>query len=87
MNIREAVIVDAVRTPMAKSKNGMFRNRRADDISGDLCDLYLAKSNLPAEEIEDVIWGCVQQTLEQGLILLVSHHCKQVYLIQSLLKL
>lgn len=65
--MKEAVIVDAVRTPMGRSKGGMFRNRRADDISAELLNGLLARHpKLDLAEIEDVIWGCVQQTLEQG---------------------
>ncbi|MBP6217747.1 MAG: acetyl-CoA C-acyltransferase FadA [Oligoflexales bacterium] len=64
---KEAVIVDAVRTPMGRSKGGMFRHRRAEDISIDLVKVLLARTpNLDPGEVEDVIWGCVQQTLEQG---------------------
>lgn len=63
----EVVIVDAVRTPMGRSKGGMFRDRRADDISADLVRGLLARnSSLDPKNIDDVIWGCVQQTLEQG---------------------
>ena len=34
--MKNAVIVDAVRTPMSKSKNGVFRNVRAEDLSAHL---------------------------------------------------
>ena len=34
--MEEAVIIDANRTPMGRSKGGVFRNRRADDLSADL---------------------------------------------------
>ena len=67
LNPRDAVIVDFTRTAMARSKNGAFRNRRADDLSADLIDALLARNpGLPAEEINDVIWGCVMQTREQA---------------------
>ena len=65
--MKEAVIIDAVRTPMGRSKGGMFRNVRADDLSAELIKHLLKKyPQIPTNEIEDVIWGCVQQTLEQG---------------------
>jgi acetyl-CoA acyltransferase len=63
----DVVIVDAVRTPMGRSRGGMFRNVRAENLSAELIKALLARN--PAvnpKEIEDVIWGCVQQTLEQG---------------------
>jgi acetyl-CoA acyltransferase len=52
---------------MGKSKNGCFRNVRAEELSARLMDALLERNAAvnPAE-IEDVIWGCVQQTLEQG---------------------
>ncbi len=62
-----AVIVDAVRTPMGRSKGGMFRNVRAEDLSASIMKGLLARNpQVSAGEIEDVIWGCVQQTLEQS---------------------
>ena len=63
----DVVIVDAVRTPMGRSKGGVFRNVRAENLSADLIKALLARNEaLDPEEIEDVIWGCVQQTKEQG---------------------
>lgn len=63
----EVVIVDAVRTPMGRSKAGVFRNVRAEKLSAVLMQAILKRNaGLDPKEIEDVIWGCVQQTLEQG---------------------
>lgn len=65
--MEEAVIIDAMRTPMGRSKGGFFRNRRADDISTDLVKILLEKNRaIRPDQIEDITWGCVQQTLEQG---------------------
>ncbi|MEM9101164.1 MAG: acetyl-CoA C-acyltransferase FadA [Pseudomonadota bacterium] len=65
--MKEIVIVDAVRTPMGRSKNGMYRNVRAEDLSAKLMDALLDRNpEVNPGEVEDVIWGCVQQTLEQG---------------------
>lgn len=64
--MKNAVIVDAIRTPMSKSKNGVFRNVRAEDLSAHLMRAILERNpKVNAAEIEDIIWGCVQQTLEQ----------------------
>lgn len=64
--MKNAVIVDAIRTPMAKSKNGNFRNIRAEELSAHLMREILKRNpKLNPGEIEDIIWGCVQQTLEQ----------------------
>ncbi|MBF0236142.1 MAG: acetyl-CoA C-acyltransferase FadA [SAR324 cluster bacterium] len=65
--MKEVVIVDAVRSPMGRSKGGMFRNVRAEDMSAALVEaLFDRNPNVDPKEVEDVIWGCVQQTLEQG---------------------
>lgn len=64
---RDAVIVDAVRSPMGRSRNGMFRHVRAETLSARLIMALMARNPLlDPVEIEDVIWGCVNQTLEQG---------------------
>lgn len=61
------VLVDAIRTPMGRSKAGMFRNVRAENLSAHLMvELLKRNAAVNPKEIEDVIWGCVQQTLEQG---------------------
>lgn len=65
--MKEAVIVDAVRTPMGRSKGGMFRNVRAENLSAAVIQAILDRNpKVNPAEIEDVIWGCVQQTLEQA---------------------
>jgi acetyl-CoA acyltransferase len=63
----DVVIVDAVRTPMGRSKAGVFRNVRAENLSAELIKALLVRNPaVTPKEIEDVIWGCVQQTKEQG---------------------
>ena len=65
--MNEVVIVDAIRSPMGRSKGGMFRNVRAEELSARLMQGLLDRNQaLNPAEVEDVIWGCVQQTLEQG---------------------
>ncbi|ROV58093.1 acetyl-CoA C-acyltransferase FadA [Vibrio ponticus] len=64
---RKVVIVDCLRTPMGRSKGGAFRNVRAEDLSAHLMKGILARNpQVNPSEIEDIYWGCVQQTLEQG---------------------
>lgn len=64
--MKNAVIVDAVRTPMARSKGGNFRHVRAEELSAHLMREILKRNvAINPGEIEDIIWGCVQQTLEQ----------------------
>ncbi|MGB3624047.1 acetyl-CoA C-acyltransferase FadA [Ketobacter sp. MCCC 1A13808] len=68
LNPRDVVIVDAVRTPMGKSRNGQYRHVRAEKLSAELViALQKRNPNWNIAETEDVIWGCVNQTLEQGM--------------------
>ena len=63
-----AVIVDALRTPIAKAsaEEGFFRDVRADDLSAQLLNALLKRTGLEPRLVEDVKWGCVQQQGEQG---------------------
>ncbi len=64
---RDAVIIDFARTPMGRSKGGSFRHTRAENLSADLVNgLFARNANVDPAEVEDVIWGCVNQTKEQG---------------------
>jgi acetyl-CoA acyltransferase len=65
---RDAVIVDYARSAMGRSKNGCFRNVRADDLSVGVIKGLLARNDkLDPAEIDDLIWGCVLQRGEQGM--------------------
>ena len=67
-NPRDAVIVDFARSAMGRSKNGCFRNVRADDLSAAVIQGLLARNTaLDPAEIDDLIWGCVLQRGEQGM--------------------
>lgn len=67
LNPRDVVVIDCVRTPMGRAKNGCFRNVRAETLSATLIDaLFERNPKLDPKEVEDVIWGCVNQTREQG---------------------
>ncbi|UTV27783.1 acetyl-CoA C-acyltransferase FadA [Photobacterium atrarenae] len=65
--MNNVVIVDCIRTPMGRSKGGAYRNVRAEDLSAHLMQGLLARNpQVDPTAIEDIYWGCVQQTLEQG---------------------
>jgi acetyl-CoA acyltransferase len=66
--MRNAVIVEAVRTPVgrAHAEKGIYRDVRADDLSADLMKALLERVNLPGALVEDIQWGCVKQEREQG---------------------
>lgn len=68
LNPRDVVIVDGVRTAMAKARNGAFRNVRAENLSAAVMQaLFDRNPGLVPAEVDDVIWGCVNQTLEQAM--------------------
>ena len=67
LNPRDAVIVDFARTAMGRSKNGCFRHTRADELGAAVIKGLLARNEeIDADEIDDLIWGCVMQRDEQG---------------------
>jgi len=64
---RDVVVVDGVRSPMARSKGGGFAHVRAENLSATLVNaLFERNPNVPRDDVEDIVWGCVNQTLEQG---------------------
>jgi len=66
--MRNAVIIEAVRTPIgrAHAEKGIYRDVRADDLSADLMKALLERVDLPGALVEDIQWGCVKQEREQG---------------------
>ena len=65
--MKDVVVIDCIRTPMGRSKGGIFRNVRAEDLSAHLMTALLDRNpDVDPAEVEDIIWGCVQQTKEQG---------------------
>lgn len=65
--MKDVVVIDCIRTPMGRSKGGVFRNVRAETLSAHLMTKLLERNpGVNPAEIEDIIWGCVQQTKEQG---------------------
>ncbi|MDE0759350.1 MAG: beta-ketoacyl synthase N-terminal-like domain-containing protein, partial [Pseudomonadales bacterium] len=65
--MRDVVIVDSVRTGLAKSFRGTFNLTRPDDMVAHCIDSLLARnSQIDPAEVEDVIVGAASQTGEQG---------------------
>jgi acetyl-CoA acetyltransferase family protein len=67
--MNEVVIVDGIRTPIGRSnKEGYYKDVRADDLSVTCVRRLLERNEkLDPAEIEDVVWGCANQSGEQGL--------------------
>ena len=61
----DVFIVDAVRTPVGRY-NGSLANVRADHLSAHVLNALIARNDLPAKAIDDVILGCVTQVGEQS---------------------
>ncbi len=63
--MREAVIVDAIRTPGGK-RNGKLKNWHAVDLAAEVLTEIAKRNDLDPVLVDDVIFGCVTQTGEQG---------------------
>jgi acetyl-CoA acyltransferase len=61
----DALIVDAVRSPIGK-KNGTLSSIRGDELAGQVLNALVARHDLDPAEVEDVQLGCVTQVGEQG---------------------
>ncbi len=67
--MREAVIVDAVRTPLGKGKPnvGALSGWHPVDLAAETLRALVERNHLDPALVEDVIMGCVSQTGDQGL--------------------
>src|SRR4051812_42290172 len=63
--MREAVIVDAIRTPVGKRKGGLS-TWHAADLSAVVLGELVARAGVDPAAIDDVIWGCVSQVGDQS---------------------
>ncbi|MDT4935752.1 MAG: acetyl-CoA acyltransferase [Pseudonocardiales bacterium] len=62
--MRDAVIVEAVRTPVGK-RNGGLSGVHPTDLSALVLQSLAARSGLDPAVVDDVVWGCVSQIGEQ----------------------
>jgi acetyl-CoA acyltransferase len=62
--MRDAVIVEAVRTPVGKRNGGLAEVQPAD-LSAHVLTALAERSGIDPAVVEDVIWGCVMQVGEQ----------------------
>jgi acetyl-CoA acyltransferase len=64
---REVVIVEAVRTPIGRGhpEKGYYKDTHPNELLGKTYSEVIKRAGIPAEEVEDVITGCVQQYGEQ----------------------
>ena len=62
--MRDAVIVEAVRTPVGK-RNGGLSSVHPVNLSAHILTSLAERSGIDPALVDDVIWGCVSQTGEQ----------------------
>ena len=64
----EAVLVDAVRTPIGRAHKdkGVYRDVRSDDLAAIVVKALVERTGVDPERIEDVVLGNTQQQGEQG---------------------
>jgi acetyl-CoA acyltransferase len=66
--MKEAVVVNAVRTPVGKAKKGTLRNMRPDDMAAAVIAEAIQRTHgLSPDAVEDVILGCAMPEAEQGM--------------------
>ena len=63
-SVRDAVIVEAVRTPVGK-RNGGLSGVHPVSLSAHVLKALASRSGLDPALVDDVIWGCVSQVGEQ----------------------
>jgi acetyl-CoA acyltransferase len=60
---REVVIVEAVRTPVGRGhkEEGYYKDIHPNELLGRCYTEVIERAGIPAQDVEDVITGCVQQ--------------------------
>jgi acetyl-CoA acyltransferase len=67
--MNEAVVIDCCRTPIGRAhpERGWFRDVRSDDLAVACVQALIERTGIDPNEIEDVLMGNTNQTMEQGL--------------------
>src|ERR1700737_1888053 len=63
--MREAVIVEAVRTPMGR-RGGKLKDIHPVVLGSLVLKELVGRAGIDASQVEDVVFGCVMQTGEQS---------------------
>src|SRR6476660_2408192 len=63
--MKEAVIVEAVRTPMGRH-GGILKDVRTDDLAAYIIAKMVEKTGIDKDQIEDVYFGCTNQAGEDS---------------------
>ncbi|HUR61875.1 MAG TPA: beta-ketoacyl synthase N-terminal-like domain-containing protein, partial [Candidatus Thermoplasmatota archaeon] len=62
----EAVVIDAVRTPIGRAFKGAFAKTRSDDLGAWCIEGLLQRTKLDAKLVEDALIGCAMTEGPQG---------------------
>jgi acetyl-CoA acetyltransferase family protein len=62
---KDAVILDALRTPIGK-KDGALAHWRPDDLAGEVMAALVKRNGVDPASVDDIVLGCVTQVQEQG---------------------
>ena len=62
---RAAYLVDGIRSPFGRYGGGLS-GVRADDLAGQVIAALVARASIPADRIDDVIFGCANQAGEDN---------------------
>jgi acetyl-CoA C-acetyltransferase len=65
--MREAVIVSTARTPIGRATRGALNNIKSPTLAAHAMQHAVARAGIEAQEIEDVVLGCVLTAGTQGL--------------------
>jgi len=60
-----AVIVDALRTPIGRFRGGLA-GVRPDDLAGLVIRALVERNQIPVDAIDDVVFGCANQAGEDN---------------------
>src|SRR5215468_8452910 len=63
--MKEAVIIDAVRTPIGRY-GGALKDVRADDLGAAVIAALVERNGINPAEVEDVLMGCANQAGEDN---------------------
>ena len=63
--MKDAFVVDAVRTPMGRFR-GALANVRPDDLAAHAIKALVARNAVPGDSVDDVVWGAANQAGEDN---------------------